>query len=286
MTAVPQSHAADHPDTVGAPVRAARGAEKLSGRAQYIADLYRPGMLHGAILQSPACARSHPRLRPRRALALPGVRAIVTGDDVDARRTAWARSSRTSPRWPRTRCATSGEIVAAVAADTEAIARQAVRLIDVDYEELPASIDPEAALAPGAPLVHEDSGSYARVFDAGTEGNLCSRTSFQEGDVGAAWAGCDVVVEGTYRTQAQAHLSIEPCGALAEVDAAGRMTLWSANQSVFRVQANVCESLGPADDQAALPDAAYRRGLRQQDGSARAAGAGAARAQGQENRAS
>ena len=68
------------------------------------------------------------------------------------------------------------------------------------------------------------------------------------------------------RTQAQAHVAIEPCGALAEFDAGGRVTLWSANQSVFRVQANVCESLGLSMAQAALPDAAGRRRLRQQDG--------------------
>ncbi|MEO6270212.1 MAG: xanthine dehydrogenase family protein molybdopterin-binding subunit [Lautropia sp.] len=243
MTAVPQSRAADQSDTVGAPVQQVEGLDKLSGRAQYIADLYRPAMLHGAILQSP---HAHARILGYdldAALALPGVRAIVTGADVDGdhRMGAFIKDE---PALARGKVRYVGEIVAAVAADTEAIARQAVRLIEVSYEELPAAIDPEAALAAGAPLVHEDSGSYARVFDAGTEGNQCSRTSFQEGDVGTAWAGCDVVVEGTYRTQAQAHLSIEPCGALAEVDAAGRVTLWSANQSVFRVQANVCESLG------------------------------------------
>ena len=65
-----------------------------------------------------------------------------------------------------------------------------------------------------------------------------------EGDVDAAWAQCDVIVEGEYETQAQYHAYIEPCSALAEVDAAGKVTVWSANQSVFRVQANVAESLG------------------------------------------
>ncbi|MCZ7562740.1 MAG: molybdopterin-dependent oxidoreductase [Burkholderiales bacterium] len=75
-------------------------------------------------------------------------------------------------------------------------------------------------------------------------GNVCSRTELAEGDVEQGFRESDLVVEGRYRTQPQAHVSLEPCGALAEVDAAGRVTLWSANQSVFRVQANVCESLG------------------------------------------
>lgn len=238
-------HAKDRSDTdtVGAPIAQLESSEKLSGRAHYIADLYRPGMLHGAILQSP---HAHARIRGyelRAALALPGVSAIVTGDDLDAAHRMGA-FIKDEPALAKGKVRYVGEIVAGVAADTELIARQAVRLIKVDYEELPAVLDPAAALQPAAPLIHEDAAAYAAVFDAGTQGNLCSRTSFREGSIEPAWAECDVVVESTYQTQAQAHVSIEPCGALAEIDAAGRVTLWSANQSVFRVQANVCESLG------------------------------------------
>ncbi|MDM0001748.1 xanthine dehydrogenase family protein molybdopterin-binding subunit [Variovorax sp. J22P240] len=217
--------------------------EKLTGSAQYIADMVRPGMLHGAILQSHL---PHARIRGydlSEALALPGVRAIVTGDDLpDAHR--MGAFIKDEPAFAKGKVRYVGEIVAAVAADTEAIARQATRLIRVDYEELPAVLDPAEALAPGAAVVHEEASSYVKVFDAGTEGNLCSRTSFRAGDADKAWAECDLVVEGRYQTQAQAHLSLEPCGALAEIDATGRVTLWSANQSVFRVQASVCESLG------------------------------------------
>lgn len=217
--------------------------EKLTGSAQYIADMVRPGMLHGAILQSHL---PHARIRGydlREALAVPGVRAIVTGDDLpDAHR--MGAFIKDEPAFAKGKVRYVGEIVAAVAADTEAIARQATRLIRVDYEELPAVLDPAEALAPGAAVIHEDASSYVKVFDAGTEGNLCSRTSFRAGDADKAWAECDLVVEGSYQTQAQAHLSLEPCGALAEIDATGRVTLWSANQSVFRVQASVCESLG------------------------------------------
>ncbi|SEB01417.1 xanthine dehydrogenase family protein molybdopterin-binding subunit [Variovorax sp. YR216] len=233
----------DIPGGVGQAIPQLESDEKLTGRAQYIADLYRPGMLHGAILQSPY---AHARIRGydlREALALPGVRAIVTGDDLDDAHKMGA-FIKDEPAFAKGKVRYVGEIVAAVAADTEAIARQATRLIRVDYEELPAVLGPEEALAPGAALVHEDTGSYVKVFDSGTDGNLCSRTSFRSGDIDSAWAQCDVVVEGHYQTQAQAHLSLEPCGALAEADAAGRVTLWSANQSVFRVQASVCESLG------------------------------------------
>jgi CO/xanthine dehydrogenase Mo-binding subunit len=230
-------------DTVGASIPQLDSEEKLTGRAQYIADLVRPGMLHAAIVQSP---HAHARIRGydlSAALALPGVRAIVTGDDLDPAHRMGA-FIKDEPAFALGKVRYVGEIVAAVAADTEAIARHAARLVRVHYEELPAVVDPELALVDGAPTVHDDSAAYIKVFDAGTHANVCSRTSLSEGDINAAWPQCDVIVERSYRTQAQAHLSIEPCGALAEVDAAGRVTLWSANQSVFRVQANVCESLG------------------------------------------
>ncbi|MET0507646.1 MAG: xanthine dehydrogenase family protein molybdopterin-binding subunit [Burkholderiaceae bacterium] len=228
---------------VGVGLAQLEGDEKLTGTARYIADLYCPGMLHGAILQSPhahALVRGYDTAAAR---ALPGVRAIVTGEDVDPRHRMGA-FIKDEPALAQGKVRYVGEIVAAVAADSEAIARRAVQLIRVDYEELPAAIDPADALAAGAPLVHDDAGAYVKVFDAGTVGNLCSRSDFRQGDAAAAWPDCEVVVEREYRTQAQAHLSLEPCGALAEIDAAGRITLWSANQSVFRVQANVCESLG------------------------------------------
>jgi len=228
---------------VGRAVPQVEGEEKLTGCAAYIADLDRPGMLHAAILQSP---HAHARILGydvAAAKAVRGVRAIVTGDDLAAQDRMGA-FIKDEPAFAKGVVRYVGEIVAAVAADTEAIARAAAALVRVDYEELPAVVDPAEALAPGAPLVHDDAASYVKVFDAGTGGNVCSRTEFRTGDPDAAWAQCDAIVEATYRTQAQAHLSLEPCGALAEIDAAGRVTLWSANQSVFRVQASVCESLG------------------------------------------
>ena len=216
--------------------------EKVTGRAQYIADLSRPGMLHAAILGSP-----HPHARilgydTAEAAALPGVRAVLTGDDIgDGLMGAFIKDE---PAIAKGKVRYVGEAVAAVAADDEATARAALGLIRVDYEELPALLTPEDALAPGAAIIHEGLANYFKVFDAQCEGNQMSATEIVEGDIEAGFAQCDIVVEGDFETQAQNHLALEPCGALAEVDAAGRVTLWSANQSVFRVQANVCESLG------------------------------------------
>ncbi len=228
---------------VGQSVTQLESDEKLTGQAQYIADMYRPGMLHGALLQSPHAHALIEGYDLSAAQALPGVRAIVTGMDLDPSHRMGA-FIKDEPALALGKVRYCGEIVAAVAADTEAIARQAARLIKVFYQVLPAALEPALALQDGAPLVHDNTDSYIKVFDAGTQGNLCSRTSMREGDLESAWAQCDVVVEQVYHTPGQAHVSLEPCGALAEIDAAGRITLWSANQSVFRVQANVCEALG------------------------------------------
>lgn len=227
---------------VGQPVPKLENREKVLGKAEYIADLYRPGMVHGAFLGSP---HAHARILGydvSDALKAPGVVAVLTGDDVgDGRMGAFIKDEHAIAK---RKVLYVGEPVAAVAAETEAEARAACRLIRVDYEELPAVLSPEEGIAEGAPILHEELESYFKVFDAGSSGNICSRTALEEGDVAAAWAECDLIEEGEFTTQPQAHLALEPCGALAEVDANGRVTLWSANQSVFRVQANVSESLG------------------------------------------
>jgi CO/xanthine dehydrogenase Mo-binding subunit len=217
--------------------------EKVSGSAQYIADLYRPNMLHGAQLQSP---HAHARIAGydiSQAAAMPGVHAIITGDDLQEH---WRMGAfiKDEHALAKGKVRYVGEPVAAVAAETEALARAAAAAIEVTYEELPAALSPQEALLPDAAVIHEHAAEYIKVFDAGTNANLCSRTSFQEGDIERGWRESDLIFEASYQTQPQAHVSLEPCGALAEMDANGRVSLWSANQSVFRVQANVAESLG------------------------------------------
>ncbi|WP_170760828.1 xanthine dehydrogenase family protein molybdopterin-binding subunit [Ruegeria lacuscaerulensis] len=228
-------------NVVGASVAKLDSREKVVGRSEYIADMYRPNMVHAAFVGSP---HAHARILGydvSKALGAPGVVAVLTGDDVaDGRMGAFIKDEHALAKG---KVLYHGEPVAAVAAETEAQARDAARLIEVHYEELPAVLSPEQGLEPDAPILHENLQEYVKVFDAGSEGNLAARTVFSEGDADSAWDDCDVIVEGEFTTQPQAHVSMEPCGALAEVDATGRVTLWSANQSVFRVQANVCESL-------------------------------------------
>ena len=215
--------------------------EKINGRAIYIADLYRPGMLHAAILKSPY---AHARILSydvSAAMALPGVACVLTGADVpDGKFGPFIKDESVLAK---KKVRFVSEAVCLVAAEDETTAQRAVHLIEVKYEELSPILSLEDAMAPGAALVHEDNAENFRVFEATCEENLAWECKFSEGDVDKAWTECDVIVEGEYETQAQAHVAIEPCGALAEVDAAGRVTIWSANQSVFRVQANVCDAL-------------------------------------------
>ena len=179
--------------------------EKVCGSAQFIADLYRPNMLFGAVLQSP---HAHARILNydlSQALAMTGVRGIVTGDDLQQN---WRMGAfiKDEHALAKGKVRYVGEPVAAVAADTEAIARAAAAAINVTYEELPAALSPEAALSPGAAVIHEEAAEYLKVFEAGTQDNLCSRTSFREGDIERGWRDSDLIFEARYQTQPQAHV--------------------------------------------------------------------------------
>lgn len=233
----------DHPEinAVGASLPRLEIAEKVTGAATYIADLSRPNMLHAAIVQSTI---AHGRITGYdidAAQAMPGVVAVLTGDDFpDGRMGAFIKDEHAIAKG---KIRYLGEPVAVIAAESEGAARAAAKRVLVHVEELPAILSPEDGLAPDAPIIHEGLQDYFKVFPAICDGNMASYTEISEGDIDAGFAEADIVVEGEFTTAAQAHLAIEPVGALAEIDAQGRVTLWSANQSVFRVQANVCESL-------------------------------------------
>jgi CO/xanthine dehydrogenase Mo-binding subunit len=215
--------------------------EKLSGRAEYTDDLVRPHMLHGAILHSPHAHARILRYNLSAAEALPGVKAVVTGNDIG--RHYMGPFIKDEPALAKDKVRYIGEPVAAVAAVDVAIARHAAQLIDIEYELLPAVSDLETALGDDAPVIHEQIADYASTFRCERKGNVFADILTAEGDVDKAFAECDVIVEGVFHTQAQYHAYLEPCSALAEVDANGKLTIWSSNQSVFRVQASVAESL-------------------------------------------
>jgi CO/xanthine dehydrogenase Mo-binding subunit len=229
-------------DPLGASLPRLEAKDKIVGAARYIDDVVRPGMLYAAVAQSPY---AHAHIRGydiSKAAALPGVRAIVTGADLPARRVGGMIKDETTLAVGKVRYV--GEPVAAVAARDPAMARLAAQLIEVDYEPLEPVLSIDAALAPGAPLIHEELGSYIKTMDGNSHGNVVWESQLAEGDPEAAWAQCDVIVEGTYETQAQQHGYMETNGAVAEVEPSGRITIVATCQSVHHVQTRVADELG------------------------------------------
>ena len=213
---------------IGQPTPAIDAVAKVTGEAVYTDDLRFPGMLWGKVLTSPV---AHARIRSidtSRAEALPGVRAVITFRDSPKVRfnriMRWARDG-----IPATERVLDdvvrfvGDEVAAVAADTEAIAQKALKLIQVDYEELPAVFDPEEALKEDAPRIYP-------------EGNLLKAQRAECGDVDAALAGADVVVENALSTQMIHHGAIEPHQCIARWNRGDYLEVWEPQQGVHRVQ--------------------------------------------------
>ena len=216
------------------------GAEKVTGRTQFLHDLTLPRMTHGAILRT---RFPHARIRSidtARARALPGVVAVITADMVEQHPFGFAKDHLAlkggKAGGGKVRCIR--DEVAAVAAETEEIAYRALELIEVEYDELPTVLDPEAALRPGAPLVHEELGS-----------NLVNlRYQFTHGDVDAAFAGAAAVVEGTYRLNYVTTACLGTMAAIASWSQDGGLTMWSTTQVPFLYQRDLAEALGLTGD--------------------------------------
>jgi CO/xanthine dehydrogenase Mo-binding subunit len=228
--------------SLGARLPRLEATGKINGSAKYTDDLARPFMLHGAILGSPFPHAKILSCDASKARALPGVEAVITGQDFPYLPLGAIVKDETVLARGKVRYV--GEPVAAVAAVDRETAAAALRLIDVEYEELPAVLDIDTALAADAPIIHEDLADYFKIFDCKFDRNVLSEQSITEGDVDAAFAKCDLVVEGDFTTQAQAHAYLEPSAALVEIDDRNKLTVWSSHQSINRVQANVCEALG------------------------------------------
>ena len=168
--------------------------EKITGRAEYSDDLSRPGMLHAAVQQSPY---AHARILScdvSAALELPGVVACFTGDDIGYNYIGPFVHDETAIAKGKVRYI--GEPVAAVAAVDQLTARRAVALIDVEYEELPAVLSIDQALAEDAPIVHDNFEELVKIYESEHTPNVMSIMQVEEGDVETAWAQCDVIVEG------------------------------------------------------------------------------------------
>ncbi len=215
------------------------GIDKVTGRAKFGADYIVPGMLIGKILRSPhphAIIRS---IDAAAALALPGVKAVVTRDDFPAYPAGSPPGDMSRNAMAREKVLYDGHAVAAVAATSEAIARKALKLIRVDYEMLPHVIDPTAAMQVDAPILHDHLRSKG-VTDAGQKRtNVAERHAYAIGDVAAGFAEADIVVEHEFRTSVVHQGYMEPQACVASYSEDGQIELWCCTQGHFVVRALV-----------------------------------------------
>ncbi len=211
------------------------GPEKVTGRTRFLHDLELPRLAHGKILRAPLPHARIVSIDVSRARRVPGVIAVLTGDDVVQCPFGYAKDQLALKRG---KVRAIRDEVAAVAAERAEIAQEALALIDVEYEELPAVFDPREALAGGAPLVHDELGT-----------NLTSlRYQFASGDVDGAFAAASAVVEGEYRLNFVTPACLETMVAIAEWDAADRLTMGSTTQVPFLYQRDLAAALGIGGD--------------------------------------
>ena len=228
---------------IGRSVPRTDNTDKVTGAARYTSDVLLPGTLWAKTLRSPYSHARIKRIDTSRAETAPGVRAILTGKDV--RGILYGRRYRDISVLAQDRVRFMGERVAAVAAETLEQAENALGLIEVEYEELPAVFDPIAAVQEGAPIVHPDVASYKGLpnpLDGPT--NRFVYDLFTRGDVETGFKKSDVIVENTF-TVARVHQSfIEPHCCLVWIDEQERVQMWSPNKVPHGLKQSMAQAFG------------------------------------------
>ncbi len=244
------------PSAIGRSIPRVDGGEKVAGLTRFAGDVRLPGLLHVRLVLSPHAHARILKINGKRAAELPGVVGVFTGRDLPL--------SDPDPT-DRNRCPLAleralfvGHPVAAVVAESEAVAEDAAQLVEVEYEELAAAVDPLEAMKPDAPRVrapgeggadeeelamHGAAGGAPAVAEP-TATNVASTVRFTRGDVERGFAEADLVVERTYRTPVVHQGYIEPRAAVASVDALGTLTVWASTQALFYTRSEVAEALG------------------------------------------
>lgn len=228
-------------EVVGKNVRKVDGVKLVTGRPAFADDIQMPGMLYGKILPSP---HAHARIRhidTRKAKALPGVHAVLTYKDVPrvphtTAGQAWPEPSPYDTYLLDSKVRFVGDRVAAVAAESRAIAEQALKLIEVDYDVLPAILDMEQAMKPGAPVIHDEPDS-TKIYDALR--NIAAHIHREIGNVDDGFREADFIFEGEFRTGRQQHCSIEPHITISWLDADNRLVIRSSTQVPYHCRRQV-----------------------------------------------
>ena len=216
----------------------------VTGAALYADDIqFGAGLLYARIKRSP-----HPHARIKsidtsQAKALPGVKAVVTGEDFPGYIGLYLRDRHI---FCREYVRYVGDPVAGVAAVSQEIAEKALELIEVEYEILASVFDPEFGVSPEAPLIHPNLSEYEVanfIFpEPGT--NISNHFKIRKGDVAAAWEQCAAIIERKYHVPQIQHVPIEPHVAIAKVEEDGRVTLWGSSQSPFAQRNLIAQALG------------------------------------------
>jgi CO/xanthine dehydrogenase Mo-binding subunit len=228
------------------------GVDKVTGRANFGADMTMPGMLWGKIKRSPYAHARIVSINYDKALALPGVKAVVTRADFPdvPPELAYIGEAPANLRDLSRNCMAKGKVlyeghaVAAVAATSPAIAEEALDLIEVEYEVLPHVLDVEAAMAPDAPVLHED------VFTLGVDpkptkpSNIAKRIQFVKGDIEKGFAEAEVIIARRYTTKPVHQAYIEPHACVVSVASDGQCTIWSSSQGQFMVRGYTARIVG------------------------------------------
>src|SRR5881397_3901731 len=229
------------PRVVGKSLPRMDGAGKVTGTAVYAADFALPGMLVGKVFRSTEPHARIMRVDTARARALPVVRAVMTAADVPD--VLYGGALKDETVFARGKVRYVGQPVAAVAATTREAAEAALAAIEVVYAPLPAVLDLDAALAPGAPLIHEEWASYAAIPILNRDGNVCNRARIVVGDVERGFEEADRIFEHRFRTGMVHQGYTEPRAAVAAWDSSGQVTVWSNTQLPFEVQNTLAEIL-------------------------------------------
>jgi putative selenate reductase molybdopterin-binding subunit len=235
----------------GRSLPAPAGPQVVRGAARYTFDTTVEGLLHIKLLRSPHPHAKIISIDKTAALAVPGVHAVLTFEDAPDLLFSTARHEKAWMDPDDTRVLDNvarfiGQRLAAVVAETEAAAEEGCRRLKVDYDILPAVIDPEQAIAPGAPLLHADKTKEQRVTNAGR--NIVAETHGEYGDVASALKQSAVTYEGTFTTQRVQHAALETHGGLAWVDASGILNVRSSTQTPFLTRRALAEIFDLAPD--------------------------------------
>lgn len=232
-------HSPDQPlPQVGQSVPKQDGPEIVTGKPVYTGDWAPTGLLHLKVLRSPHPHAHIRQIRAEKAMALPGVHAVLTYEDVPRR--AYTTAGHADPVPDPldhyildTKVRFIGDRVAAVVAESVAIAEHACQLIEVDYEVLPHVIDPLAAMAPGAVTIHDEPES-SQIFDA--QRNIAAQVLLGSGDIEQGFAEADLIVEGTYHLPPVQHAHLEPHICTSWLDENGQLVVRSSTQVPFHCQ--------------------------------------------------